>query len=385
MRLRIFLVMVVLFSWTSQADDPPAREGTKTQLSASEIADLKQWVENAKHDLSILQDEHERGSLEERRSSLTRDFEAIVGRSGKKENELLMRYVLNRALEISEIVGPTPDPSELQSLVSFLDATIELSKGFYTDDQKYLEAIGKGVAAELQTPMDVFAYKYTELLLGFSRTFLRPELEYRITYKALGWLGNDLNSSRNLSRVQHSEVIVRIGRLQAKFPEEPAGASHEILKSIRKFKWEYRERVSQLLRSTSTAIQAEMGRNNAAAPATHSVVPKDKVREAEVDSFEGSGKVGSYVMETDGYYTIRKIKAISADNQYLLDDGVWYGAEHVHRLISSYRGIQVGQKIVETNGYRSIQKVIHISEKGYFHLSDGNFYPFTEISAVETE
>jgi hypothetical protein len=254
-----FFAMLAL-SGIAAENLPLQREGTKVSLSASEIADLKQWVENAKHDLSILQDDLRRGSLEERRSAFIRDFEGIVKKSGTKENELLMRYTLNRALEIDQIVGPNPQPNELQSLVAFLDSTIELSKGFYTDDLKYLEAIGRGEEPALQIPMPVFAFEYAEMIFGISRTLLRPQLEYQVSLMALGWLGNDLNSPRNLSRIQHSEEIYRISRLQGQFPMEAVGNDQTILAQIRKLKFEYRERIQKSLITKSPAIQESIAR-----------------------------------------------------------------------------------------------------------------------------
>jgi hypothetical protein len=235
-----FTVAIPLFSLAAKK---PARDGTQIALNAEDIADLKQWIETAKHELSILEDNLRRGTLEERRAKIAREFENIVSRSGKKENELLMRYTLNRALEVDELVGASPEPSELQSLVGFLDSTIQLAKGYYTDDQKYLEAIGRSESPQLQTSMVTFGYQYSQLIFAFSRTFLRPALEYKMTYAALGWLANDLNSSRNLKRVVYSEEILRVSYIQKEFPEEPAGDDQKILNEIRKLKWETRERV----------------------------------------------------------------------------------------------------------------------------------------------
>ncbi len=237
------LYLILALALHAPATLSAVREGTQVQLSPSEVADLKQWVENAKQELTLLQDDTLRGTLEQRRKMIIQEFEAIVNRSSKKENELLTRYTLNRALEIDELVGESPAPSELQSLVSFLDSTIVLAKSFYTDDQKYLEAIGRREKPELQLPMAVFAHQYAENLLEFSRTFVRPSLEYQITYKALGWLANDLNSERNLLRIQFAESITRIARLQGRYPETAKDEDAELLQSIRKLKWEYRERV----------------------------------------------------------------------------------------------------------------------------------------------
>ncbi len=259
-RLCSFFLMLTTFAHPSPAAE---RDGTLVLLSPSEIADLRQWVENAKQELTLLQDDTLRGTLEQRRKMIIQEFEAIVNRSSKKENELLTRYTLNRALEIDELVGDSPAPSELQSLVSFLDSTIVLAKSFYTDDQKYLEAIGRREKPDLQLPMAVFAHQYAENLLEFSRTFVRPSLEYQITYKALGWLANDLNSERNLLRIQFAESITRIARLQSRYTAEAAGNDAELLESIRKFKWEYRERVLQHVLEVNTEISEAIKRAEA--------------------------------------------------------------------------------------------------------------------------
>ncbi len=257
----ILLLFFTCFLWSNLSlavESEKSREGTTILLTPEEIADLKVWVENAREDLSLLQDDTRRGTLELRRSKIVREFEAIVGRSSRKENELLTRFTLNRALEIDEMVGQSPAPSELQSLVSFLDSTIELAKSFYTDDQKYLEAIGRQQKPELQIPMSVFALQYAEMILRFSRTFIRPELEYQVTFAALGWLAHDLNSERNLSRLQFSESITRVARLQGKYPQMPTGDDQSVLIEIREFKWEYRERVLMHISSVNAEIQAEI-------------------------------------------------------------------------------------------------------------------------------
>jgi hypothetical protein len=259
--LKSSLLLIALSGFSAWSDDAPQtvlpREGTKILLSPEEVADLKKWIDNARQDLANLQDDLRRGTLENRRSRIVREFEITVAKSGAKENELLMRYTLNRALETDELVGKNPAPSELQSLVAFLDTSIELSKSFYTDDQKYLEAIGRGEAPKLQTPMAIFGYQYAQKILEISRTFLRPELEYRLTFAALGWLANDLNSSRNLSRIQFSDTITRIARLQQLYPMTPVGDDQAVLLSIRQFKWEYRERVLKQIRELNGDFDKE--------------------------------------------------------------------------------------------------------------------------------
>ena len=235
------------------------REGTKVELSAAEVADLKFWVDNARTSLQYLSDQVKYLSLEEKRSAIKREFERIVGQSARKENELYVRYVLNRALDIDEKilfnsqVNPNPTSLELEMTVALFMKSIQMVLTLYTDDKAYLEAVGQGAAPKQEKHMAVFGLEYAELLINDAKTLLNPTLEYLVTRTALGYLANDLNSSRNLDRALFANEVVRLQQLLSVFGPYPPFEDQKIIQSIRRFKFEYRERVrTKLLENLSS-------------------------------------------------------------------------------------------------------------------------------------
>src|SRR3989344_3067352 len=235
------------------------REGTKIELSAAEVADLKVWVDNARTSLQYLTDQVRYFSLEEKRSAIKREFERIVGQSARKENELYVRYVLNRALDIDEKilfnsqVNPNPTSLELEMTVALFMKSIQMVLTLYTDDKAYLEAVGQGAAPKQEKHMAVFGLEYAELFINDAKTLLNPTLEYLVTRTALGYLANDLNSSRNLDRALFANEVVRLQQLLSVFGPYPPFEDQKIIQSIRRFKFEYRERVrTKLLENLSS-------------------------------------------------------------------------------------------------------------------------------------
>src|SRR3989344_3736632 len=95
MKIKILIILTIInFSFiSSKTVAAREREGTKVELSAAEVADLKVWIENAKNALRYLKDQIHYLSLDEKRETIKREFEKIISASGKKENELYVRYI----------------------------------------------------------------------------------------------------------------------------------------------------------------------------------------------------------------------------------------------------------------------------------------------------
>ena len=85
---------------------------------------------------------------------------------------------------------------------------------------------------------------------------------------------------------------------------------------------------------------------------------------------------GDLVSENYGDRSYHKVKAISEDGLYLLEDGEWYHKSYIRPavFVGSSDGISVGQKVVSTYQGRTLQKVVRISDDGLFILSDGQIY-----------
>jgi hypothetical protein len=236
------------------------REGTKVEMSDSEVAELKQWIQNAKYALEQLQENFRLMSLDEKLSVTRSEFNRIVNESGAKANELYVRYILNRALLVSDIVGPNPGAQEKEGLLGLYVESIELAEKSYVDDAAYLDAIGKGVAPSKDLKhIAVFGVEYADRLLAYSQTFLDPRVEYKLTRTALGLLGNDLNSARNLNRTLFTPEIIKIQQLLKIFPQEPKSDTRAVMQDIRKMKYEYRETLKpRLTNKISSSLQIAM-------------------------------------------------------------------------------------------------------------------------------
>ncbi len=266
--MKYFLLAASIFSLTFANDSsgtylslkyeepqlPQETEGTKIDLSEEDVAALRQWVDTAKYGLDKIPDtiRYIKNS-NEKRATLVREFKKIVKDSGNKENEMLMRYVLNRASVVNDMVGPNPSNLVLDSLLSFLLKSRELAVEFYVDDVKFLEALHGGSLnsenIELK-PMAYFAQVYASEVFLLAKTFLNPQLEYSFSRAALGWLGNDLNSPRNLERALFSGDILQIKELlDTRYPDptKVSQSNDKCLDLINSIKFEYREKLKKNL------------------------------------------------------------------------------------------------------------------------------------------
>jgi hypothetical protein len=237
-------------------------EGTKIEIQASEVADLRRWAETAKTKVDILQDDIRYLKLAEKRQALVEGIQNIIGNSNGKESDLLMVYFLRRALKIDEAVGPTQLESELQSVVSMLETSAQKSKDYYTDDQSYLTAIGQNEKPKGLKLMPIFGLEYFDYIQNLAPTFLNPKVEYKITRTALGWYGNDLNSNRNaLDRPLFSEEIIRISELLKKYPANPPVGQQELKSAIRNLKYQIRERILPSVKSKTAEVAKKAGQS----------------------------------------------------------------------------------------------------------------------------
>ena len=77
------------------------QEGVQRTLTDSQISDLLPWVKNSKLSLLELLEDVREMSINDKINHLTNGITAVVSES-TPTSELLMRYVLNRALVLQE-------------------------------------------------------------------------------------------------------------------------------------------------------------------------------------------------------------------------------------------------------------------------------------------
>ncbi len=260
--LLLYFLLSPLISWASyliinqdtQKNTPPSQgvflEGTEIDLSEEEVKELRRWVDTAQVELKRSGDIlRNKATPTAKRDALVLHIKNIVEKSGTKDNEVLTRIVLNRALKVVEICQASEAPIVIESTLLFLLESIELAKKVYVSDKAYLVAISDVSQAKPESSEN-FAFDYAEMLMRLSGSFLNPEMEYFIMRAGFGWLGHDLNSSRNLNRALFSEEIILIKDLiDRDFPKEIASdaverQTHNLIFNMRR---EYRENLRKNL------------------------------------------------------------------------------------------------------------------------------------------
>ncbi len=269
----VFFLMFVLEALNANAayiwlDEPQKKEvtqdifeeGTAIELTEEEVAELRKWIDNAKVDLERVSDLLRNKPVNaERIDSILLCFKGIVEKSGAKENEILIRIILNRALKVAAIVkeGQKSNLAE-ESLLAFLFDSVELAKDMYVSDKAYLEAINKEGAQSKLESTEKFGFVYAEMLMRLSGSFMNPQAEYLAKRSALGWIAHDLNSPRNLNRALFAEEILRIkDLLDNRYPAQAPTESKLTLNLIFDLRFEYRERLRQ---SVATKLKIELSK-----------------------------------------------------------------------------------------------------------------------------
>lgn len=89
-------------------------------------------------------------------------------------------------------------------------------------------------------------------------------------------------------------------------------------------------------------------------------------------------KVGDNVLETSGTWSILAIKAIATNGYFLLNDNAWYSWISLEELVKEYMIeltlITIGDKVMESYNDYSLRTVKAISANGKFLLDDDIWY-----------
>lgn len=216
------LILVTLMSLSSFAGEeitlpniskPAAlEEGTQRQLSAAQIAELIPWAKDSKMFLVDLIDSTQGLSIDDKIERLDFGIKQVVGESAPKHSELLMRYVLNRAIVIKdtlsremngEAVG-TAD-AKLRTLI----ASINMAVKYYEVDMNTL--------SKKSTPdFYDFGATYFNFLSELNKSIFDASAQYAIQRTSLEWLQWDLY--RDLNNTRHAPVIVKINNALKMIP-----------------------------------------------------------------------------------------------------------------------------------------------------------------------
>lgn len=207
------LILLSVLSFNSFAEEvylptitKPAslQEGTQTQLTDSQIAELLPWAKDSKMFLVDLIDSVSGLTMEDKIERLEYGIKQVVSESAPKHSELLMRYVLNRALVLKETLSNEMDASVVGTVDTkyrVLISSIKMAIEYYETD---MNTLSKKSAPDFYT----FGADYFDFLSELNKSIFDASAQYSIQRTSLEWLQWDLY--RDLNNARHAPIIVKI-------------------------------------------------------------------------------------------------------------------------------------------------------------------------------
>jgi hypothetical protein len=217
------LIATIGFSSVLKADEIPLpvisrpfalQEGTQTALTPSQIAELLPWAKDSKVFLMDLLENTQGLSTFDQIERLTDGLKQVVIESAPKNAELLMRYSLNRALVLNEILNKEMDTDSVGSAdakLRVLRASIKLSIRYYEID---MNTLTKKTAA----PFVTFGIDYFDFLSELNKSVFDASAQYSIQRTALEWFQWDLY--RDVNNASFAPQIVKINNSLKTFPNK---------------------------------------------------------------------------------------------------------------------------------------------------------------------
>ncbi|OFZ56343.1 MAG: hypothetical protein A2428_07705 [Bdellovibrionales bacterium RIFOXYC1_FULL_54_43] len=215
--------------------EPWFQDGLETAFTLPEQDEIVLWARNSEIALRELLESVQPLPLTRQRDLMAAGIRRIVQESGPTQTELLMRFILNRALKINSILEPgaaTARPGTLDQQLRVLTQSARLAIKYYRSDLAYLSGVGiRRVGEDLLRPTAEFAVEYAEQLMQLDASILEASAQYKIAILTLQWLQSDLY--RDVNRLAYAPAIERIQRFLDQTPETPTTPDRETVIRIR--------------------------------------------------------------------------------------------------------------------------------------------------------
>lgn len=188
------------------------QEGTQRDLTPDQIAELLPWAKNSKVFLEDLRSSMQGLSSADKVDRLELGIKSVVSESAPKNTELLMRYVLNRALVVNDILKAQIASDVVganDTKIRVFLASINMAIRYYNLD---MDTLNKKSA----TPFARFGMDYFSFLTELNKSIFDASAGYNIQRTALEWLQWDLY--RDLKNTSYAPQIVKINNSLKIFP-----------------------------------------------------------------------------------------------------------------------------------------------------------------------
>ncbi len=187
-------------------------EGTQRELTAAQIAELLPWAKDSKAFLLDLLDNTQALTMTDKVDRLIEGIKSSVIDSAPKNSELLMRYALNRAVVINEILDREMDADAVGTIdakARVLNLSIKMALKYYDADLATL-------SQKTASPFATFGKEYFNFLTELNKSIFDASAQYAIQRTSLEWLEWDLY--RDLNNAQYAPQILKINNALKTFP-----------------------------------------------------------------------------------------------------------------------------------------------------------------------
>jgi hypothetical protein len=236
----IAILTSVLFSTFLKADEvqivvgkKPSvlQEGTQRDLSPEQIAELLPWAKDSKSMLSDLLENIQGLGMADKVNRMVDGIQQVVGESAPKNSELFMRYVLNRALVLNDMLDKEMDVDAVGAIdvkSRVLVLSIKMAIKYYDIDSAKL------ADQKVVSPFASFGKEYFYFLKELNKSIFDASAQYKIERTSLEWLQWDLY--RDLNNTSYASTIIKINNALRIFPSTKLTDSQSInyIKQVRK-------------------------------------------------------------------------------------------------------------------------------------------------------
>lgn len=221
----------------AEALDNPFAEGTeKKQLTSQERSSLLEYAENSKALLMEALDQAKGKGFAEANQIYAAAIKRVVIESykSKQRTELLLRYALNQALELTlglpradgtiiEGSGVLSGSANHELMTVILEDSIAIALQYYRDDRRAIES-----GNLLKLPYVEFSHRR----LAYAQKWLAAVIEwqYAMEFSRMAlqhWMNGMLNLD-NLARTPYAEEIVKVDQVLKEIDGKPAKVKEQV-------------------------------------------------------------------------------------------------------------------------------------------------------------
>lgn len=239
-------------------------EGTETKLNPQQMEEIRRWA-NYSRNLMVNVERNGRTMTDKAQliSYIHQQIQKAVAASQKENSELLMRYVLNRALVIYDILNRETDNADVGTLdmkLMLLEESVKMAMRYYDHDQTYLSRLNPENTQTLVPPFATFGVDYAQFLSRLANSVLDASAQYQLYRLVLGLYHWDLY--RDNERLKYADYINRIHDFLEGMPQPNSDAT--ALQSIRQLKRLLQETMVKSPQESLAASTRSVGKEDTA-------------------------------------------------------------------------------------------------------------------------